>query len=237
VTRPWRVAGSLLVLLGEVNHRWPDRDKSSDGTIGDARHQAEGWTASDHNPWVVDSQGNGVVRALDVDAGPGLNPDAAHDTIGQTVADAAVAAAKAGHPAMGDGSYVIWHGQIASVNSVPPWSWRPYTGADPHTSHPHISVATHQAGYDSTRPWGVWPLPLPKPPGKPPTLRQHGRNYPAWTKHLQHLLNAHGGPHLAVDGDYGPATVARVKAFKRRHNIWPATGTTGRRVWQRLGVK
>jgi len=157
----WRLAKSIETLRLECNQRWPRRDKASDGTIGDPSHASR---TSDHNPWVKDASGTGVVRAFDCDGGPGLEPDEAHDDIGDTVAAAVIAAAKSGHPAMGEGAYVIWQGRIASAKSVPAWSWRPYSGADPHRSHVHVSVAEAQRGYDSTRPWGIAkPVPPPRP--------------------------------------------------------------------------
>lgn len=156
----WRLAASLKVLLAECNARFPHRDKASDGTIGDARHQHE--STSDHNAWLSDKNGVPVVRALDVDSGPGLNPDEAHDQIGDIVAAAARQAGLDGHPAMGEGSYVIHEQKIASAHSDPPWRWRTFRG-DPHTSHPHISVALAQRGYDNTRSWGVHPAKPPKP--------------------------------------------------------------------------
>src|SRR5262249_36859977 len=53
-----RLAKSLITLIDEVDAKYPDRDRSNDGTIGDTSHQAR---RSDHNP---DSEG--VVRALDI---------------------------------------------------------------------------------------------------------------------------------------------------------------------------
>lgn len=43
----WRVAKSLLVLRDQVNKMAPNRNKASDGTIGDETHQSHN---SDHNP-------------------------------------------------------------------------------------------------------------------------------------------------------------------------------------------
>src|SRR6516165_1943153 len=64
----WRVAPSLLTLRDQVNRMAPDRDKSSDGTIGDERHQT---TKSEHNP-----DANGVVRAMDITHDPAHGVDA-----------------------------------------------------------------------------------------------------------------------------------------------------------------
>jgi peptidoglycan hydrolase-like protein with peptidoglycan-binding domain len=149
----WRVAGALLTLREEIDDRWPDRERTSDGTIGDTAHQAQG-SSSDHNPWVTDARGIGVVRALDVDAGPGLFPDRSHDTVGDTVSEVVRGAGKNGHPALGDGSYVIYEGKIASALSNPPWSWRKHSG-DAHESHPHISVGKRESAFDSKAGWGI----------------------------------------------------------------------------------
>ena len=70
--RGWRVAESLQRLLEQVNQMAPDRNKASDGSIGDPRHQSR---ASDHNPWVID--GNiGVVTARDITHDPRNGCDA-----------------------------------------------------------------------------------------------------------------------------------------------------------------
>lgn len=60
----WRMARSIVTLRDELNAQFPKRPKSADGTIGDARHQSAG-SGSDHNPWVKDKNGQGVVRAFD----------------------------------------------------------------------------------------------------------------------------------------------------------------------------
>src|SRR5215472_9581086 len=60
--KQWRVAKSLARLRTQINDAFPQRSKSSDGTIGDAAHASR---SSDHNPWIVDD-GIGVVSAFDV---------------------------------------------------------------------------------------------------------------------------------------------------------------------------
>lgn len=108
------LAPSLAILRSEINSRWPDRDKSSDGWIGDAAHSAR---KSDHNPdWP-----RGVVRAIDIDK-DGLSP-------------AEVLAAAFRYAAT---NYVIFAGQIYSRSR----GFRPirYTGSNGHYKHIHISI-------------------------------------------------------------------------------------------------
>lgn len=142
----WRVADSLEVLLAEVNHRWPGRDKTSDGSIGDTSHQAR---PSDHNPTVKDDNGIGVVRARDFDK-DGIDPDLLAETVRLL--------GQAGDPRV---KYVIWNRRIASWKQN--FAWRPYTGANPHDHHIHISVSDEQVHYDSILPWGIHPVAPPPP--------------------------------------------------------------------------
>ena len=108
-------------LREQINDAFPDRDKRSDGWIGDARHSA---TKSDHNPA---AKPPGVVRAIDVDADLGGAANNAHylanqlRLLGKT--DKRLA-------------YVIFNKKIASPILF--WKWRRYRGY-PHTSHIHIS--------------------------------------------------------------------------------------------------
>lgn len=131
----WRVAGSLLTLLSQVNALYPNRDKSSDGTIGDAAHQAQ---QSDHNPDAL-----GIVRALDI------THDPAHGCDIDKLTDALAAGRD---PRI---SYVIANQLIMSGPAGPdPWVWRTYGGSDPHTNHVHISVVA-DVNADRTTPWAL----------------------------------------------------------------------------------
>ena len=137
----WRVADSLNVLLAEVDQAAPGRNKASDGSIGDAAHASR---SSDHNPWVIDANGVGVVRARDITDDP-ARMRAAELAI-------QIAALLGKHPALGSGAMVIWNRRIISTDRLSE-GWRPYTGSNPHDKHVHVSVGTR--GYDSTAPWGV----------------------------------------------------------------------------------
>jgi len=112
-------------LREQFDDTFPDRDRTSDGWIADARHVAAG--KSDHIP-SVDSK---TVRAIDVDrdvsgkAKPDLMPD---------IADQIRLCAKAGDKRI---SYIIFNGRIASPRLG--WRWRKYSGSNPHKHHCHIS--------------------------------------------------------------------------------------------------
>lgn len=141
-------------LLDQANERAPHRNKASDGTLGDARHQK---TKSYHNP-----DGRGVVRARDLTHDPANGMDA-HAWIRQVVArnDPRVM------EAISNGQ--IWTRKRAAEG------WRTYTGASPHTKHAHITFTLE--GENDTSPW--WPdEPTPKPtPVKEARMlgRIHGR--------------------------------------------------------------
>ncbi|GAA3890636.1 hypothetical protein GCM10022243_64390 [Saccharothrix violaceirubra] len=221
----YRLARSLMVFRDEVNARWPNRDHASDGWIGDAAHAASN---SDHNPWVKDAAGVGVVRAYDVDAGTGVNTE-----IGLWIAEHVRNLGLTGHPALGAGSYVISARRIASP--VSGWAWRTYTGSNPHTSHTHVSVSLAAGGYDSSQGWSIANGTGPKPPtpGQRSTVRR-GSKGPAVSE-LQRILNAWypALPRLVVDGDFGPATETRVKHMQRAAGL-VADGIAGPATWRRL---
>ena len=119
---------SGVTLLGQVNERWPKRDKASDGWIGDASHQA---SVSDHNPcWSCTGDRYGVVRARDFDAD--LGGKGAMDRLAGQLRRYARDRKDDDRLA-----YIIWDGAIASVTYG--WEWRPYSGANDHAHHMHVS--------------------------------------------------------------------------------------------------
>ena len=130
----WREAKSLLKLRDQVNAAHPDRDKRNDGTIGDPAHQAR---ISDHNP-----DGEGVVRAIDI------THDPAHGVDSYKLAETLRLNRD---PRI---KYVISNHRIFSASNTP-WTWRPYSGSNPHTEHVHVSVVADDKRADDERPWVI----------------------------------------------------------------------------------
>jgi hypothetical protein len=111
-------------LREQFDDTFPDRDRRSDGWIGDTRHSAR---PSDHNP---DAE-TGIVRATDTDRDvfKGGKPDLMPD-----IANQIRLCAKAGDKRI---AYVIFEGRIASPRMG--WRWRKYSGSNPHNAHLHCS--------------------------------------------------------------------------------------------------
>jgi hypothetical protein len=124
---------ALAKLRDEVNARFPNRDKSSDGWIGDTSHAAR---KSSHNP---DYAHGGAVRAIDIDVD---DRDPNRDLRLQVIE-----AAK-GDPRVW---YVISNGVIWSRTYG--WKARRYTGSNPHTKHVHISAVEDQRQWTNTTTW------------------------------------------------------------------------------------
>lgn len=101
-----------------------DRDRKSDGWLGDTRHSVR---KSDHNP-----DKNGIVRALDIDADLGAHKEEAYALV-----EKIRKCAKRGDKRI---KYIIYDGKIMSP--IMNWKRRKYRGANPHRSHFHISFTT-----------------------------------------------------------------------------------------------
>lgn len=137
----WRIAESLKKLREQINEAYPTRSIVSDGGIGDAAHATRD---SDHNPWVKDSSGQGVVTAIDITNDVNAGFDA------KLLADALV---ESRDPRI---KYIIWNRRMVSsypAHGKPAWTWRNYTGANPHSKHIHISVQPERRLYDSREDW------------------------------------------------------------------------------------
>lgn len=219
----WRVAKSEDKLLAEINAFAPNRSKASDGSIGDAAHASR---SSDHNPFIKDKNGIGVVRARDFTHDPkgGFDSYIFADSL-----------AKARDPRV---SYIISNSRIWNATQ----GWRPYHGSNPHDHHCHVSVSESAALYDDTSDWKweIWykpaklDQPTPAAPGDRPAptpvdrpVLRRGMKGSAEIKALQALL------HIKEDGDFGPATERAVRAFQTSRGL-AADGVVGAYTWRAL---
>lgn len=156
----WVVVPCLLVLRDEFNAVNPQRDKGSDGTIGDTSHSS----TSDHTPDEdssalagKDADHTNEVHALDIDAtGPWPGGWSWFDATIKGIATRERADYE--HPTIkGRLQYIIWNAKIISRS----WGWaewRPYTGSsDMHTGHAHFSARYDTTAESRTDGWGVAP--------------------------------------------------------------------------------
>lgn len=123
------LAGSLRNLFAEIDLVWPERDRRTDGWIGDAAHQAQ---QSDHNP---DSRG--IVHAIDIDID------------GVDASMIINAAARDEMPT----NYIVYNRRIWKRSRY--WEDIAYTGDNPHTDHIHVSIL-HGVDHESDQiHWGL----------------------------------------------------------------------------------
>src|SRR3990167_455224 len=122
-----RRAYALQTLLEQINTLYPNRNRASDGWLGDDAHQK---TVSQHNPLP-----NGVVTAQD------FTHDPANGVHGGDLAEW-----------LNDDPrtwYVIWNRKIWDAK------WLPYNGPNPHDRHVHISTKQDTGNYDNPAKWNL----------------------------------------------------------------------------------
>lgn len=129
----WVKAPNVVSFFNAFNELAPERDKSSDGTIGDAAH----WSRkSSHNPddtpgslsEYTDADSIPEVRGADVDSDlrqSGLTMEMCVQALLDTPED------------LKRGKYIIFNRRIWSKSNS--WKQQSYTGTDPHTGHLHFS--------------------------------------------------------------------------------------------------
>ncbi len=104
-------APALVELRRQLDTRWPERSRASDGILGDASHQAR---QSDHNT------GDALDITFDEAHGPPLE-----DLAEVWIQDPRV-------------HYLIFRGRIRNRDFAG-GAWRPYD-KDPHAHHMHVSI-------------------------------------------------------------------------------------------------
>lgn len=144
-----RLVAAGITLREQLNRRFPKRDKTSDGWIGDPAHQARG-KASDHNP-----DARGIVHALDIDEDFGAPGDE------ERFLTELIAYCRSGAPGSERIKYVMNDDRIASgTHAATRWKWRPSNERN-HRKHIHISF-TAAAEEDGA----PFPLPILNVPSK-----------------------------------------------------------------------
>src|SRR5689334_1865909 len=129
----WILVPCLVRLRTEFDRIAPDRDRTTDGSIGDTAHQG---TVSDHNPDetgsvpVHDADSRNEVHAIDVDVDlrtPGLTmEEVVQFLLGRCRSGAETRL-----------RYIIFNRRIWEASNG--WKQRAYTGASAHTEHAHFS--------------------------------------------------------------------------------------------------
>lgn len=240
----WVLTRGLTTWRGEINTVFKTRDKASDGSVGDLRHQVG---TSGHNPdrtgraEYKDGDSKDEVRAIDVDADL-KNPKFSMEQLVQFV----VSLARAGKYV--PFRYVIFKGRIWARSDG--WKTRTYTGSNKHGKHAHFSGDYTQKADEWTGSLGLAayvkkvtsPAPT-KPPVKPPVKP----NVPPHITGRHDMEEGHRGTDvydaqvklgkgLVADGEFGPKTTAAVKAFQGAHGL-KADGIVGDNTWKKLGFK
>lgn len=210
------LSGGLVTGRAEINTRWPNRDKRSDGWISDAAHAAHGYPTTKHSPNLRD-----YVHAIDVDTdGVDMNR------------------IKGRFAAMPQAHLWIHNRQIAFRHE----GWRPrkYTGPDPHTGHGHIEDEDTPAAEHDLRTWNIGTATPASAPAKGtagrmvklPVVRRNPGVSTAAGRQAQLALRKLGADlgTSGVDGRVGDATVAAIRTFQRGHQL-AADGAIGATTW------
>lgn len=212
-----KLCAAGVTLRDQVNKKWPNRDKASDGWIGDAAHQANaGWgtngKGSYHNP-----DPNGIVHAIDIDENFGAGWK--KGTTAKEFADQLATYCREGKD-KGRIAHIVYEDQVASATAN---NWHFRGSGYGHFHHIHISF-TNKADNDGS----LFKLPIfgfeedkPNPPKPAPVIPAYpGRSKLTYNqrnsdvKKMQKQLIKKGfsipaGP----TGYYGDQTVAAVKKF------------------------
>lgn len=215
----WRTARALDKLKAQINALEPTRDRTSDGTIGDAAHAA---TKSEHNP-----NKHGVVTAFDCTHDP-------VDGVDCNVLCAALIASK--DPRI---LYVIWNrGMYRSYPKpgIAPWTRSEYKGKNPHTHHLHISLIDDDDGvdalYDDERPWAL-PADLSARATTPPNSVRYGDSGAAVRWAIERL-RVHGFE-LPTSSLFTSSVKAAVIKFQQDRGL-VADGIVGRATREALAA-
>jgi murein L,D-transpeptidase YcbB/YkuD len=233
-----RLARSLVRLREQINEQNPNRDKSSDGWIGDTSHKGR---KSDHNPNAA-----GVVTAIDVD----------ENLTGREDSNAASLVAQLQRSGDKRIKYLIYERKITVQGDIT--KWKAYDGPSPHDHHFHISVSSDPKLYDDASDWKIGSAADASPTASSPQdatsnskggeakaasqgnsataqspilkLKSKGRNVTVLQDALVKL-----GYQLDPDGEFGLMTDRAVRAFQKKHKL-TVDGKVGPKTRKALGI-
>lgn len=233
----WYLNRFLTSWRDRANIRFPRRGKSSDGSVGDLRHQA-GY--SEHNP-----DRDGSVDAWDMD----VNVLGSADDTGTPYELKIIEKLKAEFEALPQSQLWIHDGQIAN-RDIRGWRRRPYYGANAHRRHVHwqsrpsqedkpipgaplveydeIVDAINDPGRTAAKRAPDWPI----ADSKSFACYQHDAPYYKTVERAQRRLRERGWK-VKVDGRFGPATEHVIILFQREKGLDP-DGRLGPKTWRAL---
>lgn len=209
----WRPIPAIWSLQRDLDKQFPNRTKP-DWIIGDADHSSR---VSDHNPEDPDpGEGNWrEVHAIDIRLGGDLRP---REVLEATIGDERV-------------WYVIHNGKIYSRTYG--WEAREYRGANPHTTHIHVSFRYVEKQERNTSSWFDTRKPRVKPLKidlsdvreqffRALGLRKGRVQEDVSVRRFQRALNSlYPNRTIAVDGRVGPDTIALWAYHERK---WGRSG-------------
>ncbi|MBL7258426.1 hypothetical protein [Paractinoplanes lichenicola] len=150
----WILVPCLVRLRSEFNAIAPNRDKSSDGSVGDTAHSAG---SSDHNPDetgnvpIRDADRTNEVHAIDVDVDlrtPGLTMEKVVQFLLTRCRSGAETRLR----------YIIYNRRIWSAGTG--WRQEAYSGANPHDHHAHFSSSYETNREASVASWHLEDVPV-----------------------------------------------------------------------------
>lgn len=150
----WILVPCLGQLRTDLNRVAPNRDESSDGTIGDPAHQER---ISDHNDDEIgkvpirDADAKHEVHAVDLDTDL-REPNLTMEMVVQHVVGRCRSGAEKRL------RYVIYNRRIWEASNG--WRQRDYSGDNPHDKHAHFSSSYETAHEASTASWKLEEIPV-----------------------------------------------------------------------------
>jgi murein L,D-transpeptidase YcbB/YkuD len=202
----WRLAKSIVKLRDQINAAYPNRNKVSDGTVGDLAHRSR---SSDHNP-----NSQGVVAAIDI------THDAANGPSGFDLRMKLIKDARC--------KYVIFNGLIWKARTG---KWENYKGANPHKHHLHLSVKAELADADSD--WVIDGSATVPEVSETHSILKIGSRGPE-VKRLQEKLIELGYA-IKADSIYGNHTAAAVELFQSLRGL-ETDGIAGEKTLTAMGL-